>query len=349
MSQMHNEILGYACAYTPLPLLRAAGFQPYRILPQTEFPDQAGYYLHDNICPHVKKILDRAMGNDLPELGGMVFMNSCDAMRRLPDAWRKVRNGDRTILVDLPVTADEAAVMFFAGELIRLKETLEGWGGCPVSDNAVRECLAEYNQLAQILSGFAAEAGTKKGGRKALHKAYAFAATEPLPAALGYVKEMLQAELGKISGHTPAIYLVGNILPDHEIFDIIETAGSRIVDEDLCTGSRIFQPLQITGNGDLYTDLARAILSRKPCARAIKQAAPGHMAQDILSRARENNAQGVILHTLKFCDPYLSRLSSVRELLRKENIPLLVIEGDCTTRSIGQHRTRLEAFIEMMR
>ena len=69
--------MGYACAYTPLVLVDAAGYTPYRILPMSACPDQAGQLLHDNLCPHVKRILDRAISKDLPELYGVVFMNPC--------------------------------------------------------------------------------------------------------------------------------------------------------------------------------------------------------------------------------------------------------------------------------
>ncbi|MBW2264545.1 MAG: hypothetical protein JRG91_21475 [Deltaproteobacteria bacterium] len=34
--------VGYACAYTPLPLINAAGFTPYRVLPVGDAEDQAG-------------------------------------------------------------------------------------------------------------------------------------------------------------------------------------------------------------------------------------------------------------------------------------------------------------------
>ena len=61
MSNPSNEAIGYACAYTPLALLYAAKYRPYRVLPLTESPDLAGLHLHDNLCPHVKRILDRAI------------------------------------------------------------------------------------------------------------------------------------------------------------------------------------------------------------------------------------------------------------------------------------------------
>jgi benzoyl-CoA reductase/2-hydroxyglutaryl-CoA dehydratase subunit BcrC/BadD/HgdB len=42
-------------------------------------------------------------------------------------------------------------------------------------------------------------------------------------------------------------------------------------------------------------------------------------------------------------------MPGVREALKREGLPFLLLEGDCTLRSIGQHKTRIEAFIEMMR
>ena len=127
MSESLVKSIGFACAYTPLVLLDAAGFSPYRVLPQGDQPDQAGQYLHDNLCPHVKKILDRALSNNLPQLTGMVFVNSCDAMRRLADAWRKVRPSDKFFLVDFPVILNPTSIRFLHVQLLLLIEALERW------------------------------------------------------------------------------------------------------------------------------------------------------------------------------------------------------------------------------
>ena len=56
----------------------------------------------------------------------------------------------------------------------------------------------------------------------------------------------------------------------------------------------------------------------------------------------------MIVHVMKFCDPYLNRLPGIRHELRDAGLPALVLEGDCTLRSLGQKRTRIEAFVEML-
>jgi benzoyl-CoA reductase/2-hydroxyglutaryl-CoA dehydratase subunit BcrC/BadD/HgdB len=38
----------------------------------------------------------------------------------------------------------------------------------------------------------------------------------------------------------------------------------------------------------------------------------------------------------------------IREALKQESIPFLMLEGDCTLGSMGQQQTRIEAFTEML-
>ncbi len=346
-----NGLVGFACAYTPLPVIDAAGLVPFRVLPVGDAPDQAGSLLHDNLCPHVKRVLDRAMADDLPDLLGVVLMNSCDAMRRLVDAWAAARPADRAVLVDLPADRSDASEAYFRGELVRLAKTLSAWSGRSVTDDDVRCSIDRYNELAQGLARLdrCAADGTLRGGRPALQALLNRSVTRPLDESL--------AELGRLEpeGEPPAsadphvpVFLFGNVLPDAEAFELFEACGARVIADDLCTGSRQIAPLRLDGTGDVYAQLARALLSRPPCARTVTTAQPGMLAESVLARARECGAKGVIAHVMKFCDPYLARLPMVRRTLRDAGVPLLVLEGDCTLRSLGQHRTRIEAFVEML-
>ncbi len=129
MTELPFANVGVTCTYSPLPLIDAAGFSPVRLLPMGSWPDQAGQLLHDNLCPHVKRILDSVMAEPSSGFHGAVIMNCCDAMRRLSDAWMDFVPDQRLALVDLPMTRDHRAVDFLAGECRRLAEILESWGG----------------------------------------------------------------------------------------------------------------------------------------------------------------------------------------------------------------------------
>jgi len=351
MMNRNKGLIGFTCAYTPLPLIAAAEFTPYRILPNVDCPDQAGRLLHDNLCPHVKLVLDRAMSGSIPDLQGVVFMNSCDSMRRLHDAWKKVQPSMNAVIIDLPAVSTELSIGFFRDELERLARTLEAWGGTTIDDAALAESIAMQNRVSALFSELREKAKRSelKGGSAALQEAYNRAATSSPEESIGFLDGILKerADIKKGEAGVP-VYLFGNILPEPEAFTLFESCGAHIVSDDLCTGSRLFAPME-TGDGDMFMNLARGILGRPTCARTFSSEKPGSLGDNIAADARKAGAKGVIGHTVKFCDPYIARMPGVREALKREGFPFLLLEGDCTLRSIGQHKTRIEAFIEMMR
>ncbi|MBU2489880.1 MAG: 2-hydroxyacyl-CoA dehydratase family protein [Proteobacteria bacterium] len=345
--------IGFTCAYTPLAVLEAAGFSGHRVLPTGgQWPDQAGRILHDNLCPHVKKVLDRALCNDLPELAGMVFMNSCDAMRRLYDAWIQVRPGEPALILDLPPMVTDRAIAFFAREVERMARSLGEWNNVEVTDDALAQSIGKYNQVADLFARVRVRAaeGTLSGGAPRLQELYNDASSQPFSETIARLEKVLT----EAHGADPAaggvqVFLFGNVLPDPGAVDLFTQCGARVVGDDFCTGSRLFAPLEVRDGEKPALALARSILNNPPCARTFDPEKPLALAQDLLERARACGAQGVIGHVLKFCDPYLARLPVVRETFKQAGMPLLLLEGDCSLGSIGQQRTRIEAFVEMLR
>ncbi|MBN1346858.1 MAG: 2-hydroxyacyl-CoA dehydratase [Phycisphaerae bacterium] len=351
MSADDGTFVGFTCAYTPLPLIDAAGLVPYRILPLSDASDRAGAFLHDNVCPHVKRVVDRVVAGDVPALGGVVVMNSCDTMRRLADVWPRVQPEGRVILVDLPVEGEDASVAYFAEELARLAEVLSGWTGRSIGEAEILESIKLYNELAGGLDRLRRRAaeGVLSGGWGELQKLLNESVTGPPTAAIAKVNGLLAREDAAAGADSRVpVLLFGNVLPAPEAFDLFESCGCRISSEDLCTGSRQITTIDLEGDDAPLVKLARGILRRPICGRTLTPSEPGRLARQVVEQAKACGARGVIAHVMKFCDPYLARLPGVREALREAGLPLLVLEGDCTMRSLGQHRTRIEAFVEML-
>lgn len=104
-----------------------------------------------------------------------------------------------------------------------------------------------------------------------------------------------------------------------------------------CAANRWVAPPE--DEGDLPTLLeayARNLLGQLPCMR---------MTDHTARRALYNTPglEGVVYHTLQFCDYYGFEYAGLRSQLP---VPLLKIESDGTTQSREQLRTRLEAFAE---
>lgn len=353
MSKTETPKVGYTCAYTPLPIIEATGFSPYRVLPLGDSPDQAGSLLHDNLCPHVKRVLDVAMSEETPDVDGMVFVNSCDAMRRLADAWRTVRPDDPVFLLDLPATVDPSAADFLASEFNRLAERLSRWAGRDFKPADLDLAVERFNVLCNLMGRIRLmlRRGELRGGSARMQEICNLASTRTIGESL----EQLGGVPSEPRPETPPedavpVFLFGNVLPEPQVFSLFESCGARVMGDDFCTGTRMFQPLgESTGEKDVFRSLAASYMKRPPCARTFSPRNPGKIAADVLEGARSNGAKGVIGHTMKFCDPYLDRLPMIRETLGGAGMPLLLLEGDCTLRSLEQQRTRIEAFVEMLR
>ena len=71
--------------------------------------------------------------------------------------------------------------------------------------------------------------------------------------------------------------------------------------------------------------------------------------EDIVSLAREYQVDGVVHYNLQFCHTYANEAVLVEKTLDKAGIPLLRIETDYSDEDVGQLRTRVDAFLEMIR
>ncbi|UCH51344.1 MAG: 2-hydroxyacyl-CoA dehydratase, partial [Chloroflexota bacterium] len=70
---------------------------------------------------------------------------------------------------------------------------------------------------------------------------------------------------------------------------------------------------------------------------------------DIVKLAKEHQADGVVHYNLQFCHTYANEAVQVEKRLAEEGIPLLRIETDYSDGDTGQLRTRVEAFLEIIR
>ena len=52
---------------------------------------------------------------------------------------------------------------------------------------------------------------------------------------------------------------------------------------------------------------------------------------------------------LMFCHPYAHEAIKLEKVLRREDIPMLAIETDYSMEDMEQLKTRVEAFVEMIR
>lgn len=124
---------------------------------------------------------------------------------------------------------------------------------------------------------------------------------------------------------------------NESIGQILNERGVNIAFDLTCTGlmrKYILEPDQI------LTGYTRGLLSQFPCMRM--EAAAGR--DELITRYAEST-DGIIYHTVQFCDNYSYEYAWLKKIL---NRPILQLETDYTKQSYGQILTRIEAFLESL-
>ena len=343
--------MGWLCSYTPLELIYAAGFLPYRIDGHSKPVRNADSYIHPNFCQVVKSTIDVAIDGGYNSLEGVIFVNSCDAMRRLHDVWKRYVPTKFIYILDVPMGHSTLGPKYLRAEFEKLKHALEKNTSNTITDKLLEEAVdlfVESRSLFNRLNALRLKNPPIISGKETIEISSNFFKSNPTLWNQN-IKSRLENDLkdssGDINDAHPRIILSGSPIHDAEFISFIEECGLNVVYEDLCTGSKFFD-LNITKSNDLLSSLSEAYLYRTPCARMMNIE---ERANKIYEMSKKFNTKGVIHHSLKFCDVYLYDVPRLKELLVDKNLNVLFLESDGTLGSLNQMKTRIEAFSEIIR
>ncbi len=344
-----RPVIGWFCSYTPLEILHAAGLQPYRIIPDPgKSITNADGYIDRNYCPYARTCLGEALEGNYKFLDGVIFVNSCDAMRRLYDVWRYNVGGNFVHLLDLPRTDNAEAINYFRESLEALTAEIKSQFKVEITDTALKSSIGALNGVRDNLrrlyrlnrdKGFPLAAAQ-------LHTVVKASTALPVDVFNSLLLKLLD-ELNGAAGYRegPRLLITGSVMDNPRILELIEECGARVVADDLCTGTRHFWDA-VECTADPLTDLSRHYLTRTPCPRMKNT---GKRFDHILRLIDEFKVDGVVFYTMKFCDPFLFDVPVFKAQLERKGIPSLLLEGDYTPGTLGRVKTRVEAFIEMLR
>ena len=153
---------------------------------------------------------------------------------------------------------------------------------------------------------------------------------------LKYLKEKEEQQQTGMKDRKMNIGILG-ARANESIKKILEEKGANVAFDLTCTGlgRKIFydekEPLK---------EYARGLLGQFPCMR-MEQAAN----RDELIRRFAESVDGVIYHTVQFCDNYAYEYAWLKSWIAN---PMLLLETDYTKQSYGQILTRIEAFLESL-
>lgn len=136
-------------------------------------------------------------------------------------------------------------------------------------------------------------------------------------------------------------------VPNWKLHSIVEELDAEIVVEETCTGTRYFEN-QVSDEGDTIDQLVKNLAARYMNINCACFTPNESRLEDILKYVEEYDIDGVIYYNLSFCHTYAIEYKKVEKTLKEKSIPLLNIETDYSEEDVGQIKTRVEAFLEMM-
>ncbi len=345
----NKRVVGWTCTYTPEEIMYAADILPVRILGRSKSTRLADAYCPDNMCSFCRSCFDLALKGDYDYLDGYVASNSCDNREKIYDLWRHHVEIPYFYFINAPHTNTEKAHGFFYDELVRFKESLKNTFGTPISDQSLRKAIKVYNENRTLL---------KKVYDLRREDPPFISGVEALEIVLSSMlthkerhNRLLNQLLREVSGRSDLpksgvrLLVSGSVMDDAGLLRIVEAAGGSVVADDLSTGSRYFWDL-VDSDAEPLRAIAKRYLDKVPCPFMYQSE---ERFKHVMDMAKRYDVEGAIIFVLKFCDPHLFDAPLLKEELESSGLPVLYLEWEHAMTGIAQLRTRIEAFIEMIR
>ncbi len=160
----------------------------------------------------------------------------------------------------------------------------------------------------------------------------------------------VQAHQGIVPEKTPRLMLSGcpMAVPNWKLPYIVESSGAVIVGEESCIGTRNTRDL-VEEKAQTLEAMLDALADRYMRIDCACFTPNTERLDNITAMAKDLKVNGVIHYGLSFCTPYATEAFKVEKALQAAGIPMLAIETDYSMEDVEQLKTRVEAFVEMIR
>ena len=353
--------LGYTCYHMPEVLLNLEGCFSVRLrAPRTGSMEVATYYMSNATCEYARALLERGLEGGYKFLDAMAGVDVCECMNRSMENMELLgvsdpdKKGFFWCNLDSPCSDNEDCVEHLREQLSRkiLKPLREDFG-IDTSDQAIRDAVARHNEVCRLIT----EIGNYRKLDNPTITGYEFhvltLATYVCPKDL--VVEKLRETLEELKTREPdpkknfrAKVVVGSEIDDPELISLIEDSGALVVADRFCYGSFPGrQEIVLADDEDALTQVCRNYLQTTLCVRHSAQHKVQKRLDFAAQLAKDYHADGIIYEQIKFCTYWSYERALASHIMHNEyNIPTLSIDRPYMSRTSGQLRTRVQAFVE---
>ncbi|MDD5094988.1 MAG: 2-hydroxyacyl-CoA dehydratase family protein [Dehalococcoidia bacterium] len=360
MSERGEKVVGYFYGLVPVEMLTAAGLIPYRITGDiNELITRADAHLEMNMCSFVRNAFDLGIKGCYDFLDGIVTPHACDCIFRLHDIWRSCIPTTYAHFINVPHMASTSSLEFFEDELELFKRSLEEYAGVKLTDDRLNKAIGMHNRNRRLMRELYQLRKSKPPmiTGSEMVKVEVAARCLPVNESNKLVQNVIRTVKDRKPGpaeHKPRFILYGAEVDQPSFVELFEKGGADVVVDATSLGTDDYW-YDVNGAPSPLAALANRYLLKIPSPRTCKNSEAQDHSEDMEFRfghlgklAREFKANAAIVYIIRFCDTYELDAPDVREYLQKVGLPVLDIEDEYHTQSLGRLQTRVEAFVESL-
>lgn len=344
-----KKVVGSTIADVPEEVIYAFDLLPVTILGTHKPLKKAPSHLPDNACSLARSNLELALSYEGDLFSGFVLPQVCDTTQHLSDIWR-INFPDKYVESYLaPRQADRPSARYWVKEEIeRLIESLGKWLGKKPGNDALNASIAVHNEnralLGELYKIKRESPGTITNKEFfAMMKLSLQADKAEINKSLKAIKDGLKAKKGK---KFTDVVLVGITCDPPEIFDIFDELKLNIVGDTLVDGTRYLQGM-VSVNGNPIDALADRHFKRgffSPIHDNVYK-----NFEEVKKLYNDTKAKAVIFVHIEFCESQEYDLPDLKNMIKKEGIPIHVLDTEYQTTSLSHVLTRAQAFFESLK
>lgn len=342
-----KRAVGWVAPYAPEEIIYAAGCIPVGLWGGQVELRKARTYLPPFACSIMQSIMEyEANGTYDDVLSAVVIPAVCDTLKCFGQKWKGqcpaipfVHPQNRSL---------SCAVDFLTSEYQLVRTKLEKILDVEITDRALGEAICLYNDYRQAMRRFTEIAAehmdvvTPAIRHKVIKAAYFMDKKDYVPKIKALTRELQKLPRNQYEGRR--LVLSGLMFEPESLLNILSTYDAAVVADDLAHESRQFS-CDVPYDPDPLRAMAKQWQLRV-CSFAYDQRK--ERVEQLIRTALANQADGIVIGLMKFCDPEEYDVPIIMEECEKVNIPLLVVDIDQQAVGDEQIQTRFQAFIESM-
>ncbi len=355
-----GKVVATYCVFVPEELVWAAEGIPVGLCAGAQFSvPMAEEVLPRNTCALIKSSFGFKIGRVCPYVQTshlIVGETTCDGKKKMFEILGQYQP---VYVMEVPNKKTERSRKLWHGEVAAFKDVVEKLTQNEITAEKLGKAIKLVNdrrRALQRLYNLRKASPVPISGKDALLVTqisfYDDAArnTQQINALCDELDKRVAKGEGVAPANAPRILVSGSpmAIPNWKLHHLVESAGAVVVCEESCVGTRAFSDL-VPETGKTLEKQLDNIAERYLKIHCACFTPNDERPDDIVRLAKEYKVDGVIHYNLQFCHTYANEAVKVEKTLAEAGIPLLRIESDYSDEDMGQLRTRIDAFLEMIR